>query len=29
VLPGLDEVRERFHRAEPGWLAVMFACVLA
>jgi uncharacterized membrane protein YbhN (UPF0104 family) len=29
VLPGLDEVRERFHRAEPAWLAVTFACVLA
>ena len=29
VLPGLDEVRERFHRAEPGWLAVTFGCVLA
>jgi uncharacterized membrane protein YbhN (UPF0104 family) len=29
VLPGLDEVRERFRRAEPGWLAVTFACVLA
>jgi uncharacterized membrane protein YbhN (UPF0104 family) len=29
VLPGLDEVRARFRRAEPGWLAVTFACVLA
>jgi uncharacterized membrane protein YbhN (UPF0104 family) len=29
VLPGLQEVRERFHRAEPGWLAITFACVLA
>jgi uncharacterized membrane protein YbhN (UPF0104 family) len=28
VLPGLDEVRARFRRAEPGWLAVAFACVL-
>jgi uncharacterized membrane protein YbhN (UPF0104 family) len=29
VLPGLDDVRERFNRAEPAWLAVTFACVLA
>ena len=29
VLPGLEDVRERFGQAEPGWIAVMFACVLA
>jgi uncharacterized membrane protein YbhN (UPF0104 family) len=29
VLPGLQEVRERFGRADPDWLAVTFACVLA
>ena len=29
LLPGLEDVRERFHRADPGWLAVTFACVLA
>jgi uncharacterized membrane protein YbhN (UPF0104 family) len=29
VLPGLQDVRERFNRAEPGWLAVTFACVFA
>ncbi len=29
VLPGLQEVRERFNRADPAWLAVTFACVLA
>jgi uncharacterized membrane protein YbhN (UPF0104 family) len=29
VLPGLQDVRERFNRAEPAWLAVTFACVLA
>jgi uncharacterized membrane protein YbhN (UPF0104 family) len=29
VLPGLQDVRERFRSAEPGWLAVTFACVLA
>lgn len=29
VLPGLDDVRERFRRAEPAWLGVTFACVLA
>jgi len=29
VLPGLHDVRERFHSAEPAWLAVTLACVLA
>ena len=29
VLPGLQEVRARFHSAEPGWLAATFACVFA
>ena len=29
VLPGLQDVRERFHRAEPTWLAATFACVFA
>jgi len=29
VLPGLQDVRERFSRADPAWLAVTFACVLA
>ena len=29
VLPGLQDVRERFHRAEPGWLAVTFAFFMA
>jgi uncharacterized membrane protein YbhN (UPF0104 family) len=29
VLPGLQEVRDRFSRADPAWLAVTFACVLA
>lgn len=29
VLPGLDEVRERFNRAQPAWLAVTCACVFA
>ena len=29
VLPGLEDVRERFNRADPAWLAVTFACVLA
>jgi uncharacterized protein (TIRG00374 family) len=29
VLPGLEEVRERFNRADPAWLAVAFLCVLA
>ena len=26
VLPGLGDVRERFGQAEPGWIAVTFAC---
>jgi uncharacterized membrane protein YbhN (UPF0104 family) len=29
VLPGLQDVRERFSRAEPVWLVVMFVCTLA
>jgi uncharacterized membrane protein YbhN (UPF0104 family) len=29
VLPGLQDVRERFNRAAPAWLALTFACVLA
>lgn len=29
VLPGLQDVRERFSRADPVWLAVMFVCALA
>jgi uncharacterized membrane protein YbhN (UPF0104 family) len=29
VLPGLEDVRERFNRANPEWLAVTFVCVLA
>jgi uncharacterized membrane protein YbhN (UPF0104 family) len=29
TLPGLEDVRERFNRANPVWLAVMFACTLA
>jgi uncharacterized membrane protein YbhN (UPF0104 family) len=29
VLPGLEDVRERFNRADPTWLVVTFACVLA
>ena len=29
VLPGLQDVRERFHSADPAWLAVTFASVFA
>ena len=29
VLPGLRDVRDRFHSADPVWLAVTFACVFA
>jgi uncharacterized membrane protein YbhN (UPF0104 family) len=29
VLPGLDDVRARFERADPAWLGVAFACALA
>lgn len=29
VLPGLQDVRDRFNRAEPGWLVITFACVFA
>ena len=29
VLPGLEDVRERFNRADPAWLAVTFACAMA
>jgi uncharacterized membrane protein YbhN (UPF0104 family) len=29
VLPGLQDVRERFHSAEPAWLAATFASVFA
>jgi uncharacterized membrane protein YbhN (UPF0104 family) len=29
VLPGLQDVRDRFSRADPVWLAVTFACALA
>jgi uncharacterized membrane protein YbhN (UPF0104 family) len=29
VLPGLEDVRDRFKRADPAWLTVSFACALA
>ena len=29
VLPGLQDVRDRFSRADPVWLAATFACALA
>ena len=29
VLPGLDDVRARFSRADPVWIAVTFACAFA
>jgi uncharacterized membrane protein YbhN (UPF0104 family) len=29
TLPGLDEVRERFARAEPGWLVALFFLEIA
>jgi len=29
VLPGLEDVRERFSRADASWLVIVFACALA
>jgi len=29
VLPGLQDVRERFSRADASWLVIVFACALA
>ncbi len=28
ILPGLEDVRQRFGRADPAWLAVTFLCAL-